>query len=265
MTKLRKKTWLKYIEETAVNENIVINDLNKFASSISFPTAFMNFFRFNVPAVYVLDYRTGKYTFVSENVPNVIGFSSKEVISNGIGLTLENYYSKDLALYDKQMFPDRLEMLKTIPPHLHKDHIFTYTFRFKDAFGNIANILQRNCYIESDEKGNPLISMGTILNIEHHVKENCITQTVEKMASSDSPAELLSSKHYYLNEEDRCFSKREKEILKYTMDGHSCKEIAAKLFIAEGTVIQHRKNMLRKSNAKNAAELVTFAVRNGYL
>ena len=59
------------------------------------------------------------------------------------------------------------------------------------------------------------------------------------------------------------FSKREREILELIALGQSSKEIGAKLFIAERTVETHRKNMIKKINVKNTAELITYAMSLG--
>jgi DNA-binding NarL/FixJ family response regulator len=55
-------------------------------------------------------------------------------------------------------------------------------------------------------------------------------------------------------------SLREKEVLGCIAEGHNSKAIADKLFIAETTVITHRKSLLTKLNAKNTAELIKLAV-----
>ncbi|MBK9388856.1 MAG: response regulator transcription factor [Bacteroidetes bacterium] len=47
------------------------------------------------------------------------------------------------------------------------------------------------------------------------------------------------------------------------MSSAKCKKISLILKISESTVISHRKNMLKKLNAKNTAALVNFAVENG--
>ncbi len=57
-------------------------------------------------------------------------------------------------------------------------------------------------------------------------------------------------------------SKREKEVLKLICQGYKNKEIAEKLFISSRTVDNHRANLLRKTNTKNSAELVAFAIKN---
>ncbi len=57
-------------------------------------------------------------------------------------------------------------------------------------------------------------------------------------------------------------SKREKEILLKICEGLSNQEIAETLFISKRTVDKHRANMLGKTNSKNTASLILFAIRN---
>lgn len=57
-------------------------------------------------------------------------------------------------------------------------------------------------------------------------------------------------------------SKREKEILLKICEGLSNHEIADALFISKRTVDKHRANLLAKTNSKNTASLILFAIKN---
>jgi DNA-binding NarL/FixJ family response regulator len=57
-------------------------------------------------------------------------------------------------------------------------------------------------------------------------------------------------------------SKREKEILAKICEGLSNQEIADNLFISKRTVDKHRANLLGKTNSKNTASLILFAIKN---
>jgi len=57
-------------------------------------------------------------------------------------------------------------------------------------------------------------------------------------------------------------SKREKEILHKICEGLSNQEIADALFISKRTVDKHRANLLGKTNSRNTASLILFAIRN---
>ena len=57
---------------------------------------------------------------------------------------------------------------------------------------------------------------------------------------------------------------REQEVLYGICRGLSNQEIAEQLDISKRTVDKHRENILLKSQSKNTAELVVFAIRKGY-
>lgn len=67
------------------------------------------------------------------------------------------------------------------------------------------------------------------------------------------------------NEIKECpFSDRELEIVKLICQGYTNQEIADKLFISSRTVDVHRSNILKKAGVRNTAQLVTYAIKNGY-
>lgn len=56
---------------------------------------------------------------------------------------------------------------------------------------------------------------------------------------------------------------REKEILQMIAEAKKSKEIAEKLCISSKTVYTHRRNIMEKLQAKNAADLTRIAIKNG--
>jgi DNA-binding NarL/FixJ family response regulator len=69
-------------------------------------------------------------------------------------------------------------------------------------------------------------------------------------------------KHREQENKSANLSKREKEILIKICEGLSNQEIAETLFISKRTVDKHRANLLGKTNSKNTASLILFAIRN---
>lgn len=55
---------------------------------------------------------------------------------------------------------------------------------------------------------------------------------------------------------------REKEVLQLICRQHTSEEIAEKLFISIKTANGHRNNLMRKTNSRNTAGLVIFALKN---
>lgn len=61
------------------------------------------------------------------------------------------------------------------------------------------------------------------------------------------------------------FSKREREILKWTAEGKTSAEIAMILSISENTVNFHQKNMQKKFNAPNKTQIACYAAATGFI
>lgn len=217
-----------------------------------------------VPMVYLLDYTTGKYLTVSKAAKNVVGWEPGRFLDGGLEFTIDHYEPRHLNIFNTEIFPDRLSFLKNIPPSEHYNYIFTYNVCLRNDEGNYVNLLQRNSFIQSDANGRPLLSFGIAVNVNHFRNETPNVQIIEKVSGNvlSRNSDVVFRKAYYLNHEDRLFSKREREVLQWMSEGLTSKEIADKLFISEGTVILHRKKMHEKSGALNVASLVAFAVRN---
>jgi DNA-binding NarL/FixJ family response regulator len=60
-------------------------------------------------------------------------------------------------------------------------------------------------------------------------------------------------------------TEREKQVLRLVAEGLTSREIAVKLSISEKTVLAHRDNLMDKLGIHNRAELVRYAIREGYL
>ena len=54
---------------------------------------------------------------------------------------------------------------------------------------------------------------------------------------------------------------REREVLRFLVEGLSSREIAEKLYISINTVQYHRKQLLHKTDSRNVAELIGKAYR----
>lgn len=76
---------------------------------------------------------------------------------------------------------------------------------------------------------------------------------VDEFACKDSAQKNISNE----------LSRRERQVLHMVADGHTSVDIAQHLNLAITTVEVHRRNIMRKLNLHNIAELTKFAIRNG--
>jgi len=81
--------------------------------------------------------------------------------------------------------------------------------------------------------------------------ENCFSQEMLYSLVTQRPAI-----------KDEILSDREIQIVELICYGYSAAEIAEKLFLSKRTVEKHRANILDKTNSKNTAKLVAWAVKN---
>lgn len=258
-----RPTWLGYLDTLKENvhdsEQVHLTGFDDFIKANSFA---YSFFQHSIPFVYLLDYRAGRYINMSENFA---GYKSECFLNGGISHTLEIYQRDHLRLFNQDIFPDRLEVLRRIPAEEHKDYVFTYNSSIKNRWGEYEHYLQRNCFL-SDQFGMPILSMGMLINITHYNSCNQVKQTVDRINTNGLLSqEPIFKKTYYLHEEDRLFSKREKEVLLWMAEGLSSKMIADKLCVSEHTIINHRRNMHDKTHTSNAIALVSLAIKSGVI
>ena len=65
------------------------------------------------------------------------------------------------------------------------------------------------------------------------------------------------------DEAGRHFTQRERDILRLVAGGYDNKEIAAQLFLAEGTVRNQLSRLLEKLALKDRTQLAVYAVKHG--
>ncbi|WP_435356359.1 response regulator transcription factor [Emticicia sp. SJ17W-69] len=118
-----------------------------------------------------------------------------------------------------------------------------------------------------DEEGNVIYAFTLVTDISH-IK----TEGPAMMSIIDSEDEVCQ--HFFCSTENGLFeaqeyttslTKREIEILNQLSIGLSSKQIASELNISIKTVDNHRQNMLQKTNSKSTGELISYAIKSGYL
>lgn len=89
-------------------------------------------------------------------------------------------------------------------------------------------------------------------------------RVVEHVAGSGAPAAPALTEAAQAAAEGP-LSDRERDVLRSLAEGHSNKEIAASLYIAESTVKTHLSNLFAKLGVSDRTEAVTAAIRRGWL
>lgn len=98
-------------------------------------------------------------------------------------------------------------------------------------------------------------AVNEIINGRNYFSQELLRNIIVNMSPS-------KHKNYILPQDSVKLTEREKDILTLICNGFSNTEIAEKLFISPKTVDNHRTKLLQKTGAKNAANLVMFAIKN---
>lgn len=106
-------------------------------------------------------------------------------------------------------------------------------------------------YILKEDSTNELLTA-----LDHVVRD-------KRYLSSEINNILIEAMQF--KEDNRLFSRREREILKLIAEEYSSRQIAAELFISERTVETHRRNMMKKAKAHTTIGLLKFAADNNML
>lgn len=128
--------------------------------------------------------------------------------------------------------------------------------RFKSSNGVYKQILQQNIPL-TIENGKVILGLIVWMDISAYKKDDLVTYKTVLVNGNDSVT-ILSQGIC----ENNILTDREIRVLQLTANGLSEKEIADRLSISLHTIKSHRKNMIRKTGVKNAAELVRFGVAN---
>jgi DNA-binding CsgD family transcriptional regulator len=188
-------------------------------------------------------------------------------MESGLGEYLKNWHFIDYSIINEKIFPDNMRFLKKLPKEDYADIIFSYNYRVLNPRGEYVTLLQRCCYIPSNNMGFPLGMVGVAFNITHFKNDVTIVHTIEKALSYNNGIvhELLFKKIHPVYEVNakQLLSKKEIEILHFMSEGYSSKQIAFKTNLSINTINNHRKNMLAKMQCNSSSELMSYAIKHG--
>lgn len=214
--------------------------------------------------IFLIDYQTMTYPFMDSNVIQVLGHSQEAFREGGLEFSFHN--NQHFKLLNKEIFRDRAEFLSKHKNENLSDLRFSMGFGYKDRKGKIRHILQKHTITQVTDEPLPKGILGFCWDITGQSKEPDIFHQIERFdAESQEWRTVLNRVFFPGVDPDQLLSKREIEIMKWLVSGMSSKQIADRMFLSYHTINTHRKNMLRRTNSKNTAELIQYATRFGLI
>lgn len=168
-----------------------------------------------------------------------IGFTAKELNEYGDErYRTENYHPDDKDIWENSY------------KHLMENGNATTIYRQKDKNGDWIKILGVSKLVKKEHTECKTVNCGIVIS--------------NTMANFTKIEELLRENAYLKNKlKFEKITKREKEVLKLICEGLTGKQIANELFISTHTVESHRKNIMKKMNTSNIAELIQLVSTTG--
>jgi FixJ family two-component response regulator len=100
------------------------------------------------------------------------------------------------------------------------------------------------------------IKQGAYHFLTKPVRPNTLIEAINQACMKSEEAQLKQLAFADISLKLQRLSKREKQVLEYTLSGEVSRTIAEKLYISPNTVENHRARILRKLEIRNTAELI---------
>jgi DNA-binding NarL/FixJ family response regulator len=169
---------------------------------------------------------SGEYRNFSQVKPLIPNLQADLIL---VDITLEDESGLDVAKYIKNVNP----ALKVIMLSSHKEEFY------------VVNALEAGVdgYVHKDTEPDELIKgIRKVLRGEKFYSLEISSLLINNIYSKPKGLPFLT--------------KKEKEVIRYLLEGFSSKEIADKLDVSPRTIETHRANILNKFNLKNTTELI---------
>ncbi|MFN8325897.1 response regulator [Flavobacterium sp.] len=187
-----------------------------------------------------------------ENIEIIFEASNGDELMNFLK---ENNNHPDIILMDLKMpLLNGVEATKLIRNDFPEIKIIALTSYNTDSF--ISNMIKIGASSYLLKNASPAEMISTI----NQVFENGFyyNETVFEIINRQNISNFKPKSQYV----DIILTVREREVLELICQQMSTAEIAERLFISSRTVEGHRNNLLLKTEAKNVAGLVVFAIQN---
>ncbi len=209
------------------------------------------YYIFNVPAL--------DLEFTSKEVETLLGYSP---IDFNMALLLDSIHPEDRPFFLN--FENKAaEFLASLPIELLTRYKVRYDYRIRKKNGQYVRVLHQSTIIDHDENGGIIRTLSVHTDITHLKPEGKPVLSLIGLDGAPSYINIDVDKKFMASKES--LSKREKEVLKHLIEGKLSKDISKLLNISKETVDKHRKNMLAKNNLNNTAELISSAIKKGWL
>ena len=215
------------------------------------------FARLTYKSVYVINYETMTFEYVSENPLFLCGYSPVEVMTLGYEFYFRNVPEKDLTLLNI-INEAGFDFFKNLPGEEKIQYSITYDFHLinRDGKKTLINHKLTPLLLTKDKR---MWKAMCIISISHHKRPGNIY--IYKHGSDEIWELDLKDKSWSKSEKPR-LTKREIEVLQLHAQGFSINEIAEKVSVTPDTVKYYRRQIFDRLNVSTITEALSYAVNS---
>lgn len=238
-------------------KSISDNDVSQTGKYIEVVKAFS---KLTYQSIYVIDYQSRAFEYVSDNPLFLCGLSAQEVEKLGYGFYFRNVGEEDLNLLLK-INEIGFDFYDKLPIDERKDYTISYDFHIINEKKHSILINHKLTPIFLNEEGKIWKAMCIVSLSPNHSSGNI---TISKQ-NSDVIWKFNLKDNKWEGEERIKLSDRETEILRLYAGGLTITEIADKIFVSPDTVKFHRRKLFDKIGVQNITEALSYATNNKLL
>jgi DNA-binding CsgD family transcriptional regulator len=201
--------------------------------------------------------------FTSKNFNAVLGYHSKAFINEGVQFVISRVHPLDLTAV--LQFMEACHRPSATWFEDPEAGTFECTYRFKHPGGGWRWIVQQLLVLSLTKAGlldKVMITFSDCTIQKKKLNEQHLAKLTARLNNSKLLEALVATQKKLESQEGsmvmhaQILTRREREVLELVAKGYSSKQIAHELCISKHTVESHRKNLLQKLKASNAADLI---------
>ena len=219
----------------------------------------LEFFQVGDYYYYIFNVRNAVFDYVSPEITKVLGYEANDIT---VPFFLSLIHEEDQPWFLN--FENKVgEFFSTLNFKQIPNYKVRYDYRIRKKNGEYIRILQQVVTIEHSEENGILKTFGVHTDISSIKSEG--TPVLSFIGLNGEPSHIgVQAPEVFLTHSFK-LTGREKEILRMLVQGAQNEEISKALFISKMTVQSHRKNIMRKTNSTNIGQLVSNAIKQGWV
>jgi len=219
----------------------------------------LQFFQVGDFYYYLFNLRKMDFDYISPEMSTLLGYTNEQFT---IPFLLEIIHPDDIA-YFLAFEKEVVKFFNPLPKEIGLKYKVRYDYRIRKTNGEYIRILHQMIAIIPDDEGMTIQSLCVHTDITYLKPEG--RPILSFIGMEGLPSYVDVAKQPELLPYHEPLTIREKQIVRLLIEGRTSKYIAATLFISVDTVKTHRKNILRKTKFSGTTELISSAIRDGWI